>query len=184
MKLQSRLLVPGALASALGVLGMFGGGRCVNGYCVSIPVFAAQQGAARGPVTATRDPELEKQSLKSLDAARFYFTRRKPGKDDPHAEARIKAIEDRLREILDTYPQFSKVDQVYYLLGEVYNKLGNREEAIKYLSLVVNEFKDSEDFKAAKKRLDELQSQPGKKAEKNDQKADNKAGKKEGKKEN
>jgi uncharacterized membrane protein len=177
MKLQPRLLAPALLALALGAANALTGAGCLSGYCVSVPVLAAQQGAARGPITPARDPELEMQSLKSLDAARFYFTKRKPGKDEPHAAARLKAIEDRLLEILDTYPQFSKVDQVYYLLGEVYNRTGDREQAVKYYSLVVNEYKDSEDFRDAKKRLDALLSQPEKKAE-------NKDGKKEGKKEN
>lgn len=185
MKLQSRLPFPALLACALGVLSMVVGARCPAGFCLSVTATAAQQGAARGPVAPARDPEQELQALKSLEAARFYFTKRKPGKDDPHAAARLKAIEDRLLEILDTYPQFSKVDQVYYLLGEVYNRSGDRESAVKYYSLVVNDFKDSEDFRSARKRLDELQARPNKKAEaKGEDKAEHKADKKEGKKEN
>jgi hypothetical protein len=174
MKLQASLLVPAVAACALGAVNMLGGARCLGGYCVSIPVYAAQQGAARGPIGPARDPELEMQSLKSLDAARFYFTKRKPGKDEPNAAARLKAVEDRLLEILDTYPQFSKVDQVYYLLGEVYNRTGDREQAVKYYSLVVNEFTDSLNFRDAKKRLDELQAQPEKKAANKDNKPEGK----------
>lgn len=177
MKLQSRLLVPALLACGLGAAHTLFSSPCQSGYCLSIPVYAAPQGAARGPITPARDPELEQQSLKSLEAARFYFTKRQPKKDEPNAAGRLKAVEDRLREIADTYPQFSKIDQVYYLLGEVYSRTGDREEAEKFYSLVVNEFKDSENFRDAKKRLDELHAQTDKKAEHKDSK-------KEGKKEN
>ncbi|HYE74734.1 MAG TPA: hypothetical protein VEF04_15450 [Blastocatellia bacterium] len=177
MRLQSSLLVPALLACGLGVVQALSSSPCASGYCLSVPANAAVQGAVRGPITPTRDPEMEQQSLKSLEAARFYFTKRKPGKDDPNAAGRLKAVEDRLREIADTYPQFSKIDQVYYLLGEVYLRSGDREEASKFFSVVVNEFKDSENFRDAKKRLDELQAQPTKKAEDKDSK-------KEGKKEN
>jgi outer membrane protein assembly factor BamD (BamD/ComL family) len=130
---------------------------------LNIAPESAQQ-AGRGPITPQRDPEMEKQSLKNLEAARFYFEKRKPPKGDKAALERInKAIEDRLMEILDLYPIFSKVDEVYFLLGEVYARGEQTEDAIKYLSLVVKEFPDSKFFKDAKKRLDELQAKQEKK---------------------
>ncbi len=102
--------------------------------------------------------------LKSLDAARFYLFKRKPPKGDKAALERLnKAIEGRLLEIIDLDPTFSKMDEVYYLLGEVYARAEQDDGAIKYLSQVVKEYPDSASFKDAKKRLDELQAKKEKK---------------------
>jgi pyruvate/2-oxoglutarate dehydrogenase complex dihydrolipoamide acyltransferase (E2) component len=162
MKSRSNFALPLLLAIALAgasALANADAARCRSNVCAAAPLYAAPQGAARGPITAPRDPELEKQSLKSLEAARFYFYKRKPAKGDKAALERInKAIESRLLEILDIHPTFTKVDEVFFLLGEVYARGEQTEEAIKYLSLVVKEFPDSEFFRDAKKRLDELQA--------------------------
>lgn len=136
----------------------------LNGIRVSVTFHATQQGPSRGAITPKRDPELEKQSLKSLDAARFYLFKRKPPKGDKAALERLnKAIEGRLLEIIDLDPTFSKMDEVYYLLGEVYARAEQNDDAIKYLSQVVKEYPDSASFKDAKKRLDELQAKKEKK---------------------
>src|ERR1043165_4131805 len=112
----------------------------LNGVCGSFTFHAAQQGPARGAITPKRDPELEKQSLKSLEAARFYLLKRKPSKDKTTLERNNKAIEGRLLEIIDLDPTFSKMDEVYFLLGEVYARGEQFDDAIKYLSLVVKEY--------------------------------------------
>src|SRR4051812_26360899 len=93
----------------------------LNRICGNLAFNAAQQGPSRGAITPKRDPELEKQSLKSLEAARFYLLKRKPPKGNKEAlERNNKAIESRLLEIVELDPTFSKMDDVYYLLGEVY----------------------------------------------------------------
>ncbi|HZN11484.1 MAG TPA: hypothetical protein VFC61_07395, partial [Blastocatellia bacterium] len=68
---------------------------------------SAQQGVARGPVSAPRDAELEKQSMHNLEVARYYF--KKIGKKEKKVN---KSTEDRLLEILDTDPTFAKLDEV------------------------------------------------------------------------
>ena len=55
------------------------------------------------------------------------------------------------------------MDEVYFLLGEVYARGEQTDDAIKYLSLVVKEYPDSASFKDAKKHLDELQTKKEKK---------------------
>ena len=55
------------------------------------------------------------------------------------------------------------MDEVYFLLGEVYARGEQFDDAIKYLSLVVKEYPDSASFKEAKKHLDELQTKKEKK---------------------
>jgi outer membrane protein assembly factor BamD (BamD/ComL family) len=117
-----------------------------------------QQGPGRGPIAAPRDMELEKQCEKSLDTAKFYFYKRKPDKNDKAAWERMKkAIEGRLQEIIDTNPTFARIDNVYFLLGELYQRSGELEKAIKNWTIVVKEYPDSELKSQAQKRLDEAQ---------------------------
>lgn len=120
----------------------------------------AQQGVNRGPITAPLDPELEKQSKNSLDVAKYYFYKRKPPKGDKAAVVRLnKAIEDRLQEIIDLNPTFAKMDEVYFLLGEVHTRGGDIEQAREFYTRVVKEFPDSQIIGDAKKRLTEIETQ-------------------------
>lgn len=119
-----------------------------------------QQGVGRGPISLPRDPELEKQSMHSLEVARYYFYKRKPAKDDKAGLERLnKAVESRLQEILDLNPNFGKADEVYFLLGEVYLRGSNLEDAAKSFTRVVKEFPDSQFAGEAKKRVEEIESQ-------------------------
>jgi hypothetical protein len=158
MKPQSNFAIPLLFVLALAAASALASAdRCRGGVCLPGPL-SAQQGVSRGPASAARDPELEKQSLHNLEVARFYF-KRKPDKSDKQAslERLNKAVESRLVEILDTYPNFSRIDEVYFLLGEVYHRGGQTEKAIEYLSKVVKELSDSPFYQDAKKRLEELQ---------------------------
>jgi hypothetical protein len=115
---------------------------------------AYAQGAGRGPLAEARDPEVEKTSQKSLDAAKFYFYKRKPGKDDKDGSVRLKkAILDRLNEIIDTNQNFARMDQVYFLMAEVHARDNEMDEANKYYSLVVKEYPDSQHHAEARRKL-------------------------------
>ena len=121
---------------------------------------ARAQGVGRGPISAPRDPELEKQCAHSLEVARYYFYKRKPAKGDKDGLERLnKAVESRLLEILDLNPNFGKADEVYYMLGEVYLRGNNAEEAAKNYARVVKEFPDSGFADDAKRKLGEIESQ-------------------------
>ena len=131
------------------------GNDCTDGFCTVSSVYAQVN---RGPVAPKRDPLLEKESAHHLDVAWQYF-KKKQAKDDKETnERRAKAIADRLLEVLDTNPTFSKIDEVHYLLGEVYLRMNDKDKAIHYLSIVVKESPDSKYFNEAKKRLGELQA--------------------------
>ncbi len=131
------------------------GNDCAAGFCTVSSVYAQVN---RGPVAPKRDPLLEKESLHHLDVAWQYF-KKKVDKSEPEGTVRrAQKIADRLLEILDTNPTFSKMDEVNYLLGEVYNRMNEKDKAIHYLSLVVKDSPDSKYVKDAKKRLDELQA--------------------------
>ncbi len=155
MTKKSNFMFLSLLALAFAGASAFVGNDCANGFCTISGVYAQVN---RGPVAPKRDPLLEKESLHHLDVAWQYF-KKKVDKSDPEATTRrSKAIADRLLEVLDTNPTFSKIDEVNYLLGEIYNRLADKDKAIRYLSDVVKESPDSKYFGDAKKRLDELQS--------------------------
>ncbi|NOT64411.1 MAG: hypothetical protein HOP19_29685 [Acidobacteria bacterium] len=125
---------------------------------VSTTAFVSQttyaQGAGRGPIAAARDPETERSSQKSLDAAKFYFYKRKPAKDDKEAAARAKkSVLDRLTEIIDTNANFAHMDQVYFLMAEVYARDNQTEEANKFYSIVVKDYPDSQHHAEARRKL-------------------------------
>ncbi|MGH9755184.1 MAG: hypothetical protein ACREA2_20595 [Blastocatellia bacterium] len=121
---------------------------------------AFQQGPGRGPITVTRDPEMEKQSRNSLDAAKFYFYRRKPEKNDKDGWTRInKAIESRLQEIIDTNPTFVRIDDVYFMLGEVYKRMDDLDKAVENWTKASQETSDEKLKSEVQKRLDESKTQ-------------------------
>lgn len=121
--------------------------------------------------TIQRDPILEQDSLKNLEAARHYFTTKKA----------YRAVIMRLDEILAANPEFSRMDEVLYLYGmssfylsenkgkqkidlarlsgedkQKYAPEKLREDAVANLSLLVEKFPNS-DFKArAEKTLKEI----------------------------
>lgn len=129
-----------------------------NANC-STDAFAFAQGPGRGPITVPRDAEAERQSYKSLDAAKFYYYKRKPDKNDKSAlERSNKAILDRLQEIIDTNPNFARIDEVHFLLGEVYNRSGEPDKAIEFWKKAIEETSDEKMKAEAQKHMDEAQA--------------------------
>jgi hypothetical protein len=125
------------------------------------PHAQAQGGAVRGPDPSTvRDPDLEKDSMKSLEAVRLYFRLRK---------AYVAAL-DRCEEIIAGNPTFSRIDEVFYYAGASSLYLSEnkgkqaprltaekyRTDARDYLSRVVNDFPESDFRKLAEKELARL----------------------------
>ena len=107
---------------------------------------AHAQGAARGKVEPARDPIMETEATHSLDVARWYLTKRKA----------YEGARDRLQEIADTYPGFSRMDEVVFLLGEANFKLNKPEKAVEFYEKVVKSFEGSEFVKKARERLKEI----------------------------
>jgi hypothetical protein len=123
--------------------------------------MSGQGGAGRGPDPSTvRDPDIEKDSMRSLEAVRLYFRLRK---------AYVAAL-DRCEEIIAGNPTFSRIDEVLYYAGTSSLYLSEhkgrqapklpvekyREDAREYLSRVVNDYPDSEFRKQAEKELARL----------------------------
>lgn len=110
----------------------------------------AQQGPARGKLEPLKDPELELACKHNLEVARWYLNKRKayPG------------ARDRLQEIIDSYPDFSRIDEVIYMMGQVNEKLKKNDDAAKYYIQVVKSYPGSQFFKKAKDRLAQLKVDP------------------------
>ncbi|MFN0111952.1 MAG: tetratricopeptide repeat protein [Blastocatellia bacterium] len=156
MKPQTALLASLFLVVAFVITGILIRPTCACGNDLE-PV---QQGPSRGSISAPRDPEAEKSSYKSLDAAKFYFYKRKPDKGDKDGMARLnKAVLDRLQEIIDLNPQFGRIEEVYFLMGEVHQRGGDTEQAVEYWTKAVKEGSDEKVKAEAQKRLDEAKNQ-------------------------
>lgn len=156
MRFRSMVVVSLSLVSAVAAVSVLADS---NGAGSGSPVVV-QQGPARGPITAPRDAELEKQSQRSLEAAKFYFYKRKPDKTDKDGWIRInKAVESRLQEIVDTNPNFARIDDVLFMLGEVYKRMGDWDKAVEHWTSAMNETSDEKIKSEAQKRLDEAKSQ-------------------------
>ena len=106
----------------------------------------AQQGPSRGPVEGPRDEEKEIFAKHNLEVARYYITRRKA----------YQGALDRLKEIIDAHPDFSRMDEVLYWMGEANVKLDKRDTATDLFEKLLKDFPGSEFAKKTKIRLEEL----------------------------
>jgi lipopolysaccharide biosynthesis regulator YciM len=131
----------------------------LNSVCFAFS-RAFHQGPGRGPITVARDPEMEKQSSRSLEAAKYYFYKRKPEKNDKDGWARInKAVESRLQEIVDLNPQFARIDDVHFMLGELYKRMGDTDKAVENWTKASQETSNEKLKSEIQKRLDESKLQ-------------------------
>jgi TolA-binding protein len=111
---------------------------------------AAAPLAQRAPITSPVDPEVERQAKHDLETAKFYFSRRKA----------YAGAKDRLLEVAAAYPEFTRIDEVYFLLGECFVKTDDPASARKFFEMLLDERPESEFAERAKKRLAELPPAP------------------------
>jgi tetratricopeptide (TPR) repeat protein len=108
-----------------------------------------QRGPARGKEELNpADAEMETTAKHDLEVARYYLEKRKA----------YTGARDRLRGIIDTYPDFTKTHEVLYYLGETDQKLGKTEEAIISYRRLVKNYPASDFVKKARERLSELKA--------------------------
>ncbi len=69
----------------------------------------------------------------------------------------LKASTIRLTEILTEYPYFSKMDKVYYYLGDSYFKWNKIEEGTPFMRKLITDYPESKYTKRATKRLREME---------------------------
>lgn len=137
---------------------MFGMKFFATMFIFALVVFAVSGSAslAQGPgkpIEAPRDAAMEIAAKHNLEVARWNVTKRKA----------YEGARDRLQEIIDTCPDFSRMDEVVFLMGEVYLKLGKDEKAADYYNRLLKAYPDSEFAKKTRARLDELKVEPEKK---------------------
>lgn len=123
-------------------------GRKIFAFFFVLILSAASyaQGPARGRIEPPRDEVKEIEAKHNLQVARYYLTRRKA----------YDGARDRLQEIIDTYPEFSRMDEVFYLMAEAQVKLGKKESAIDYYNKLLEIYPESEFAKKAREQLDKL----------------------------
>jgi outer membrane protein assembly factor BamD (BamD/ComL family) len=121
----------------------------VIAFIAVLTAGAFAQGPGRGPVETGRDPALEITAKHNLETARWYITKRKA----------YEGARDRLQEIIDSYPEFSRMDEVLYWMGEISLKLKKNDEAEDFFNKMLKAFPSSEFAKKARRRLDELKPQ-------------------------
>ncbi len=63
----------------------------------------------------------------------------------------------RLTEILTNYPNFSKMDKVYYYLGDSFFKSKSVDQSFPYFTKLVSDFPQSKFAKKARARLEEIE---------------------------
>ncbi len=111
---------------------------------------ALAQGPARGPIEPARDETLEITAKHNLTVARYYLEKRKA----------YKGALDRLQEIVDSYADFSRMDEVLFLIGEANYKLNQPEKAGEFYNKMLKAYPNSEFVRRARERLAELKIAP------------------------
>jgi outer membrane protein assembly factor BamD len=68
----------------------------------------------------------------------------------------FKASTTRFQEILTTFPNYSRLDKVYFYLADSYYKWGKKEESLPFFTKVVSDYPRSPLAKKAQERLREI----------------------------
>jgi outer membrane protein assembly factor BamD len=74
------------------------------------------------------------------------------------------AAVDRLSEVMRTYPEYSRMDEVYFYLGSSFFKMKLYEQGLPYLSKVVSDYPRSKLVKKATKLLKQAEDDKGPRA--------------------
>lgn len=69
----------------------------------------------------------------------------------------FQAAVSRLTDILTNYPNFSKMDKVYFYLGDSFYKWNQKEQSVPYFTKLVSDFPQSKYAEKAKKKLEEIE---------------------------
>jgi outer membrane protein assembly factor BamD len=88
----------------------------------------------------------ERLAEHSLNIAIHYYKR-----------SGYKATISRLTEILIQYPNFSKMDKVYFFLADAYFQSGQTEQSIPYYRKLISDYPQSDHTEDAQERLQEIE---------------------------
>ncbi len=92
----------------------------------------------------------ENLGMHSLQIARFYRDRFYRGIGG------LKGAQSRAREILEKYPKFTYMDEVLFMLGDLYVQEEEPDEAAKYFQMIARDWPNSEFGEKAKEELNKI----------------------------
>jgi outer membrane protein assembly factor BamD len=92
----------------------------------------------------------ENLGLHSLQIARFYRDKYYRGLSG------LKGAQSRLREIVDKYPYFTYMDEVLFMLGDLYVQEEEPDEATKYFQMVARDYPNSDFAEKAREELSKI----------------------------
>lgn len=87
-------------------------------------------------------------AMHNLQIARFYYDARYKGK-----KGGLKGSQDRLKEIIEKYPNFCMMDEVLFRYGTTFQEEEEPDEAAKYYQQLVRDYPNSEFVDKAKEQL-------------------------------
>ncbi|CDM64933.1 outer membrane protein assembly factor BamD [Pyrinomonas methylaliphatogenes] len=90
-------------------------------------------------------------AMHNLQVANFYFDRYAQGK-----ASNPKGAQSRLREIVEKYPNFSRMDEVLFKLGVTYVQEEEPDEAAKFFQQLVRNYPNSEYAEKAREQLETI----------------------------
>jgi outer membrane protein assembly factor BamD len=88
--------------------------------------------------------------MHSLQIARFYRDR------FYHGVGGLKGAQSRLREIVEKYPKFSYMDEVLFMLGDLYIQEEEPDEAAKYFQMVARDYPSGDFAEKAREELNKI----------------------------
>jgi outer membrane protein assembly factor BamD len=114
--------------------------KCVSAYPLSEE--------AKGAQDKMKDCE-QRLAEHAVTIARHY-----------HRVRAYKAAISRLKELLDNYPSYTKLDQVFFYLGDSYFLWNKADEAVPYFTKLVTDYPKSGYAKKSQERLAEIEAKP------------------------
>ena len=93
----------------------------------------------------------ENEAMHSFTVANFYMDKFVRG-----AAPNAKGAQSRYLEVVQKYPNFSRMDKALYLLAETYIAEEQPDEAVKYLQRILREYHDSEFVEKSTEQLDAI----------------------------
>lgn len=75
-----------------------------------------------------------------------------------HRSSAYRAATSRLTELLTAYPMYSKMDEVYFLLGDSFFLWGQMDQALPFLTKLLTDFPESSFAGRAESRLKEIEN--------------------------
>jgi outer membrane protein assembly factor BamD len=106
--------------------------------------------ALRGEIELRLKEVQENLGMHSLQIARFYRDKFYRGLSG------LKGAQSRLREIVEKYPHFSYMDEVLFMLGDLYVQEEEPDEAAKYFQMVARDWPNGDYAEKAREELTKI----------------------------